>query len=87
MLEVIVLLTAGVCIGRLWAWLKAATQVAECPRCAIEDEGRRTAFHISAQARMAEEQMHEAAAQYQWPETSRRYGENEQWSSGRFGGQ
>ncbi len=85
MLEAIVLLTAGVCIGRLWAWLKAETQGFECPRCAIEDEGRRTAFSISAQARMAEEQMRQAASQQ--PEAPRYYGDNEQRPTGRFGGQ
>lgn len=87
MLEAIVLLTAGVLIGWLWAWLKAATQVAECPRCAIEDEGRRTSFAISAQARMAEQQMRETAGQYGRPEAPRRYSDNEQWPSARFGGQ
>ena len=87
MLEAICLLTAGVCIGRLWAWLKTATQVPDCPRCAIEDEGRRTSFAISAQARMAEEQMRQAAGErQQQPEAPRRYGDNEQWSSGRFEG-
>jgi len=86
MVEAIVLLTTGVLIGRLWAWLKAATQVAECPQCAIEDEGRRTSFAISAQARMAEQQMRETAAQYGRPEESRAYDESVHRPSSRYGG-
>ncbi len=86
MLEVVCLLTAGVVIGRLWAWLKAETQVTECPRCAMEDEGRRTSFAISAQARMAEEQMRETATQYQRPEGPRAYGESVHRTSSRYGG-
>lgn len=86
MLEAIMLLTAGVVIGRLWAWLKTATQVAECPRCAIEDEGRRTSFAISAQARAAEEQLRETATQYGRPDGSRNYGESVHRPSDRYGG-
>lgn len=86
MLEAICLLTAGVLVGRLWAWLKAETQVTDCPRCAVEDRRQQTLMEISAMRRMGEERMREAAQQ-QWPEAPRYNGDNEQWPSGRFGGQ
>jgi hypothetical protein len=89
MVEAIVLLTAGVLIGRLWAWLKAETQVVECPRCAVEDEKQRTIVEISTMRRMGEAQMRQAATggrQQQRSEPSRSYDTGEQWSSGRFGG-
>jgi hypothetical protein len=90
MLEAIVLLAAGVLIGRLWAWLKAETELTDCPRCAVEDRKQQTLMEISAMRRMGEEQMRQAAAgerRQQRPEAPRRYGTDEQWPSGRFGGQ
>lgn len=88
MLEAIVLLTAGVLIGRLWAWLKTETQVTDCPRCAVEDRKQQTLMEISAMRRMGEERMRQAAGERQQPpEAARHYGDNEQWPSGRFGGQ
>ncbi len=89
MLEAIVLLTAGVGVGRLWAWLKAATQVVDCPRCAIEDRKQETLMEISALKRMGQEQMRQAATRkrQQRPEAPRYYSDNEQWSTGQFGGQ
>lgn len=88
MLEAICLLTAGVLIGRLWAWLRAETQVTDCPRCAVEDCKQQTLMEISAMRRMGEERMREAAGERrQRPEAARRYGTDEQWPTGRFGGQ
>lgn len=89
MLEAIFLFTAGVFVGRLWAWLKAATQVVDCPRCAVEDRKQQTLVEISALQRMGQEQMRQAAtgARQQRPEAPRRYGDSEQWPTGRFGGQ
>jgi len=62
MLEVIALLTVGVFVGRLWAWLRVETQITECPRCAVEDQKQRTLMEISAIRRVGEEQMRDAAA-------------------------
>ena len=89
MLEVICLLTAGVLIGRLWAWLKAEAQITDCPRCAVEDRKQQTLMEISAMRRMGEEQMRQAATgeRQQRPEAARHYGDSEQWPTGRFGGQ
>lgn len=85
MLEVVCLLTAGVLVGRLWAWLKAQTQITECPRCAVEDAKQRTIVEVSAMRRMGEEQMREAATQQ--PEAPRSYGADEHWPSGRYAGE
>ena len=88
MLEAICLLAAGVLIGRLWAWLKAETQVTDCPRCAVEDRKQQTLMEISAMRRMGEERMREAAGgRQQQPDPSQFYEADEQWPSGRFGGQ
>jgi hypothetical protein len=87
MLEAICLLTAGVCIGRLWAWLKAQTHITECPRCAVEDEKQRTIVEISAMRRMGQEQMRQAAGERRQGTETPRPGDNEQWPTGRFGGQ
>lgn len=84
MLEALVLLAVGFAAGRLWAWIKTGTQVPECPRCAISDEGQRMALHISAQARTAEEQMRETATQYQRPEASRPYGTHDPSNGGEW---
>jgi hypothetical protein len=90
-LEAIVLLTAGVGVGRLWAWLKAATQVVDCPRCAVEDRKQETLMEISALKRMGQEQMRQAATgeRQQRQDTPRRYGAEDDWPwpTGRFGGQ
>lgn len=71
MLEAIFLLTAGVGVGRLWAWLKAATQVVDCPRCEVEDRKQEALMEISALKRMGEEQMRETATQYRRSEAPR----------------
>jgi len=86
--EAIALLIASALIGRLSAWLKAETQVTDCPRCAVEDRKQQTLMEISAMRRMGEEQMRQAAGERRRrPEAPRYYGDNERWPTGRFGGQ
>lgn len=87
MFEAICLLTAGVLIGRLWAWLKTETQVTDCPRCAVEDREQQTLMEISAMRRMGEDRMREAAGERRRPDAPGHYGDNEQWPTGRFGRQ
>jgi hypothetical protein len=75
MLEAILLPTAGLLAGRLWAWLKASGQHVECPRCAVEDRKQDTLRELSALKQWGEEQMYWAASQR--PKTGQGHGAND----------
>lgn len=68
----LVLLAAGVVIGRLWGRI-ADSQITDCPKCAIEDDEHLALMAISEQQRQAEAQMRQAAASvHQQPEPRHR---------------
>ena len=66
---VLLLLTSGLVLGRMWQWLKDKIKSGanQCPRCAITDEQRQTLLEISAIRRHGEEQMRRATSQAQHP--------------------
>jgi hypothetical protein len=61
MFEVFSLLTAGVVIGRLWAWRKANRGAFECPRCAVEDRTRNLLTEINGLKQHGQEAMQRLA--------------------------
>jgi len=58
MLEAICLLTAGVFIGRLWAWLKTVTQNSKYSRYTIQDRTWDALDEISELRRQGQEAMY-----------------------------
>lgn len=82
----IILLTAGVFIGRLWGKI-ADSQISDCPRCAIQNDERQMLTAMSAEVRQAEAHMHQTAEfERRQAETPRHRRTNDGQQADVFGG-